>query len=733
MEAYFLRLSHGLRVTLPTTEPSSRNKTRGRKLLSCAHCGCDLFAADFIGQSAAKLTRALQFHHSGACKAWTPELSSDIYWPDFEPPLVACARAKKAALAIEHLKAGASPDASGRHGIRALHAAAVADDVALVSSLLEAGASPLAVTRDDANANVPGGRTPLHAAAAAGSTAAARALVAAAKWVSRLCDNDSQIPAEVAWLSGHQELAIELADAADAAKPPPNAMLLSQLADEEAIATTVQQIRSGPACPSDRSYALMVRKVELRERRRDALRLDERPLLRTVHILRKAWSAEQCDELLRDAKETARLHGWSTGRHKHHPTTDLALWRAPIAAKWVRASLDATVFPAMGLAYGVEPSRLSLREAFIACYQSSGGNDAADLQAGLGMHKDGTLFSCACLLNNRNEFEGGGTCFAQPVRMRSWEDGEWRESDWAYVVDAPSKLKEDGEDEEEGEYVVDANRGDVVLMSGQMMHGARPVASGVRYLLVCFIDEIPEEEAMAAAPTEAAQLVEVPKLKPLRSVSLPAPDSPTWVPSPSPAKRGWRNLNTMRRMSCGLAAEDPGSRKRLVGFAIDESATPAPERKGRFSMPGGKQAFKGPIWRCDDEEVEPAAPVWTVSLSIDGTVLFEHSPIDFSAAGEACVRLTAGAPLNLRDSVIVCDVREGNEEPAAAHVEVEPPTPLDEWVAMPGSKRPTASYCYDVPGFTICFDAATSENGDAGHGFGARAELRVVRILRHKK
>ena len=126
MEAYFLRLSHGLRVSVPTTEPSSRNKTRGRKILSCAHCGCDLFAADFIGQSAAKLTRALQFHHSGACKAWTPELSSDIYWPDFEPPLVACARAKKAALAIEHLKAGASPDASGRHGIRALHAAAVA-------------------------------------------------------------------------------------------------------------------------------------------------------------------------------------------------------------------------------------------------------------------------------------------------------------------------------------------------------------------------------------------------------------------------------------------------------------------------------------------------------------------------------------------------------------------------------------------------------------------------------
>ena len=39
-------------------------------------------------------------------------------------------------------------------------------------------------------------------------------------------------------------------------------------------------------------------------------------------------------------------------------------------------------------------------------------------QAGLGMHRDGTLLNCVVLLNHPSEFEGGGTSFAACTAWR---------------------------------------------------------------------------------------------------------------------------------------------------------------------------------------------------------------------------------------------------------------------------------------------------------------------------
>ena len=691
------------------------------------------------------MTRGLQHHHAGHCLA-APTLSADstCCWPNGAPPLIACALAGSTDVAIELLRGGASPNAIGKYGQRALHAAALADNTSLLVALLDAGADPMAMTQDDAHDNLPGGRTPLHAAAASGSQAAAQALLHAAPWCSCVCDRDGCIPSEVAWLNGHQALALELADAAEARRADSEMRAADwpsvQLVDHSDLADSLEKVRGGDVSASDQAYAKMVRKVELRERRRDALCIRARPALRDVHVLRGAWSVDRCAQLLSEARLAAAFHGWTTGRHRHHPTTDLALWRAPIAAAWVRAELASEILPAMGRAFGISPSRLSLREAFVACYRAV---DACG-QAGLGMHRDGTLLSCSCLLNKRDEFEGGGTCFAQGVSVRDWEQGVWRRSDWrpqeAAATQDDCALGEGGDER----YVIDADQGDIVLHSGQQMHGARTITAGVRYVLVSFIDEEYDPDAAEEAAPALATMSE-------EAMSVQSPAAAPIEPAPGakaePANGSWARLSMMRRLNSGSVCADApaspglGRRRSLVGFQLAENC-PVPERTARFRMPGGKNAFRGPVWRCEEEDAPPTPTPWSVSLSIDGSELLEAAPIEFSPAGDATLRLTTGAAFDLRRSEIRCAVREGDEP--AADIHVAPPTLLDEWVEIPGAKLPTASMGVDVAGFTVCFDAATSvltsEDGETGEesednslssSAPAPAELRAVRILRH--
>ena len=52
----------------------------------------------------------------------------------------------------------------------------------------------------------------LHAAAAGGAAAAAAVLLDADPSLSCVADFDGKVPAEVAWLAGHQDLAVVLRD-----------------------------------------------------------------------------------------------------------------------------------------------------------------------------------------------------------------------------------------------------------------------------------------------------------------------------------------------------------------------------------------------------------------------------------------------------------------------------------------------------------------------------------------
>jgi hypothetical protein len=186
--------------------------------------------------------------------------------------------------------------------------------------------------------------------------------------------------------------------------------------------------------------------------------------------------------------------GWSTARHANFATTDIELSCAPTLRQWLAPQLAHAVLPCMARKFGVPRDRLRVRELFAVKYQGpcAGGAEArgpaagpADArqpppcagsisssppQAELAAHRDGTLLSFNVLLSDPGAFEGGGTHFktlGTTVRPR--------------------------------------HAGDLVMHCGHMLHGASPVTSGVRYIIVGFVDAIRAPACSLAQAAPAAE------------------------------------------------------------------------------------------------------------------------------------------------------------------------------------------------------------------------------------
>ena len=260
------------------------------------------------------MNHALARHMNGGCigAAATAEefgrVHGEASWPEFEPPLIACIRANLPERAVALVVSGeaerAAPlDYTSRSGVTALHLAAAADVEPLVRALLNSGASPGSVTQDDIHSNAPGGRTALHAAAAAGAAASARLLLVSHGAQGALeTDWEGSTAAELAWMAGYQELALELRAAAVAAATETEGRSGSESSgcatEEEEIsgATTKQELTdslshlSDPASRKEQEEDAATRRSDLRCRRRGNLCIDERPRLHEAHVLHALWS-----------------------------------------------------------------------------------------------------------------------------------------------------------------------------------------------------------------------------------------------------------------------------------------------------------------------------------------------------------------------------------------------------------------------------------------------------------
>ena len=120
-----------------------------------------------------------------------------------------------------------------------------------------------------------------------------------------------------------------------------------------------------------------------------------------------------------------------------------------------------TLFPMLAARYPeciASPAELRVMDAFVVRY------DARE-QASLPIHQDENTFSFTIALNDRSEYEGGGTVFEslRPVAESGAEPAIF------------------------SKHVLSADAGGVVTFPGKLRHGGNTITSGRRYIIPLFI------------------------------------------------------------------------------------------------------------------------------------------------------------------------------------------------------------------------------------------------------
>ncbi len=123
-----------------------------------------------------------------------------------------------------------------------------------------------------------------------------------------------------------------------------------------------------------------------------------------------------CQHLVSLAEAHGRARGWATGRHKHFPTTDIAVTKenAPEIYDALQPNVvDGVVLPTLAAHYGqFDPTELSMADMFLVKYEAKAAASEDDAtQDRLAFHRDGSLLSFSILLSDPCAFEGGGLRF----------------------------------------------------------------------------------------------------------------------------------------------------------------------------------------------------------------------------------------------------------------------------------------------------------------------------------
>ena len=156
------------------------------------------------------------------------------------------------------------------------------------------------------------------------------------------------------------------------------------------------------------------------------------------------FSSKFCKELIDNLKD---FTGWTNGRHKFYPTNDVLIENYNSQfAKIYDTILKNVIFPGVDALYdgNVTKSKVT-HETFIIRYRP-------EIQGFLRLHHDASAFTILTTLSDLEDYEGGGTFF----------------SEHNVHVKSPA--------------------GHVTIHPGNLTHkhGARPITSGERYVIVSF-------------------------------------------------------------------------------------------------------------------------------------------------------------------------------------------------------------------------------------------------------
>ena len=158
-------------------------------------------------------------------------------------------------------------------------------------------------------------------------------------------------------------------------------------------------------------------------------------------------SSEACAKAIELAETHASQgEGWTTARHFAVPTTDLPVHASPDLLKWFNTCLREAIFPAVAQVTGASSEKLRVIDAFVVRYDAS-------KQKALPLHSDQSEYSITLPLNDRSQYEGGGTFFA--------------------ALDQ----------------AVNCDTGGLVVFPGALYHAGAPTTRGRRYVIVAFLFE----------------------------------------------------------------------------------------------------------------------------------------------------------------------------------------------------------------------------------------------------
>uniref|UniRef100_H3GJ77 Fe2OG dioxygenase domain-containing protein n=1 Tax=Phytophthora ramorum TaxID=164328 RepID=H3GJ77_PHYRM len=165
-------------------------------------------------------------------------------------------------------------------------------------------------------------------------------------------------------------------------------------------------------------------------------------------VFANIWTLEESTLISDEVNLLAAEQGWCKERHASYQTTDMPCHHVAGLNSWVRATLADRLFPQIAKRYKLPKNqRLLFRDLFFVKYEARNGE-----RSELALHRDGSVLSFNVLLNSADDFTGGGTYFDATKRT------------------------------------VHITQGDAAVHSGKVLHAGAPVLSGIRQILVGFLD-----------------------------------------------------------------------------------------------------------------------------------------------------------------------------------------------------------------------------------------------------
>ena len=164
------------------------------------------------------------------------------------------------------------------------------------------------------------------------------------------------------------------------------------------------------------------------------------------YILRNYLTKDVCKWIINECENYANSNsGWLTNRHTSYPTTDLPIELIPSVFSFILFSFKETLMKEIIKYYSLDNKgyHYEINDLFIVKYEKY-------KQTQLSLHEDDGCITINILLNDTNEFIGGGTYF-------------------------------------EDDITTNLNQGDAIIHSSKTKHAGVEITEGRRYVLVFFI------------------------------------------------------------------------------------------------------------------------------------------------------------------------------------------------------------------------------------------------------